>query len=55
MEKVLVNVSYKPKAADGRYIGVKFQHNAAADVICGVTAAAADNYRPAQNSWVLEA
>lgn len=55
MEKVLVNVSYKPKAADGRYVGVKFQHDAAAAVICGVTASAADSYHPAQNGWVLEA
>lgn len=54
MTKVLACVSYKPKAADGRYVGVKIQHDSSAAVICAVTAAAAGMYRPADNSWVME-
>lgn len=55
MEKVLVSASYKPKDGDGRYVGIKFQHDSAAAVVCGVTAAAADIYHPAENGWTLEA
>ena len=54
MTKVLASVSYKPNAADGRYVGVKFQHDSAAAVICAVMAATADIYHPAVNSWTLE-
>ena len=54
MTKVLASVSYKPNAADGRYVGVKFQHDSAAAVICAAMAATADIYHPAVNSWTLE-
>ena len=46
-------VSYKVSAEHGRYVGVKFQHNAAAAVVCGVTAAAKSMYLPAGNGWTL--
>ena len=46
-------ISDKVSAEHGRYVGVKFQHNAAAAVVCGVTAAAKSMYLPAGNGWTL--
>lgn len=46
-------ISYKVSPEHGRYVGVKFQHNAAAAVMCGVTAAAKSMYLPAGNGWTL--
>ena len=46
-------VSYQVGPANPRYIGLKFQHNAAASVICGVSAAAKAMYLPAVNGWTL--
>ena len=50
----LAVVSYKPTALNGRYVGVKFKHDAGADVICGVTAALRQMEHPAENDWVLQ-
>ena len=49
----MVVVTYRPNALHGRYVAVKFQHDAAAAVVCGVTAAANGLYLPAANSWTL--
>ena len=46
-------VSYKVSPEHGRYVGVKFQHNAAAAILCGVTAAAKSMHLPAGNGWTL--
>lgn len=46
-------VSYRPNAHNGRYMAVKFQHDAAAAVVCGVVAAANTMYLPAANGWNL--
>ena len=46
-------ISYKVSPEHGRYVGVKFQHNGDAAVICGVTAAAKSMYLPAVNGWTL--
>ena len=48
-------VSYRPSALTGRYMAVKFQHDASAAVVCGVVAAANTMYLPAANGWTLEA
>ena len=37
----------------GRYLAVKFQHDAADAVVCGVLAAAKQVYRPAPNAWTV--
>ena len=44
-------VSYKVSPKHGRYVGVKFRHNADAAVMCGATAAAKSTYLPAGNGW----
>lgn len=49
----LAVVSCRPSAAHGRYAAVKFQHDGAAAVICGVAAAAGQLHRPAPNGWTL--
>ena len=46
-------VSCRPSALTGRYLAVKFQHDAAAAVVCGVVAAANTMYLPAVNGWTL--
>ena len=46
-------VSCRPSALTGRYMAVKFQHDGAAAVICGVIAAANTLYRPVANGWTL--
>lgn len=46
-------VSYRPGAKNGRYMAVKFQHDAAAAVVCGVVAAANTMYLPAANGWTM--
>lgn len=46
-------VSYKVSPEHGRYVGVKFQHNAAAAVVCNVSAASKSQYLPAINGWTL--
>lgn len=55
MTGVLVAASYAPKAAAGRYVGIKLQHDSAAAVVIGATASASEIYRPAANDWTLEA
>ena len=46
-------VSFRPSALTGRYMAVKFQHDAAAAVVCGVVAAANTLYLPAASGWTL--
>lgn len=46
-------VSCRPGALSGRYMAVKFQHDGAAAVVCGVVAAANTMYLPAANGWTL--
>lgn len=46
-------VSYRPNAYNGRYVAVKFQHDAAAAVVCGVVAAVNTMYLPAANGWTM--
>ena len=48
-------VTYRPTALHGRYVAVKFQHDGAAAVVCGVTAISSGLYLPAGNDWVLTA
>lgn len=50
----LAVISYKPTAFHGRYVAVKFQHDAGSAVICGVTAALRQMEHPADNDWVLQ-
>ena len=49
----LAVVSCRPSAAPGRYAAVKFQHDGAAAVICGVAAACKGRCLPAENGWTL--
>ena len=49
----LAVVSYRVAPANPRYIGLKFQHNGDAAVVCSALAAAAGLYRPAANGWTL--
>lgn len=46
-------VGFRPSALSGRYMAVKFQHDAAAAVVCGVVAAANTLYLPAASGWTL--
>ena len=46
-------ISYKVDPQKGRYLAVKFQHDAADAVVCGVLAAAKQVYRPAPNAWTV--
>lgn len=46
-------VTCRPSALHGRYVAVKFQHDGAAAVVCGVLAAADELYLPAANGWSL--
>lgn len=46
-------VSYKPVAANGRYVGIKFKHDAGSDVSCAVTAMLRQRMIPADNSWAV--
>lgn len=46
-------VSYRPSARNGRYMAVKFQHDAAAAVVCGVVAASNTMYLSAENGWTM--
>lgn len=49
----LAVVTYKVSALNGRYVAVKLRHDAAAEVVCGVTAASSGLYLPAANGWTL--
>lgn len=49
----LAQVSYKVRPGSGRYVGVKFQHTAAAAVECAVLALGSTGYRPAAQGWSL--
>ena len=49
----LAVVTYKVSALNGRYVAVKLRHDAAAEVVCGVTAASSGLYMPAANGWTL--
>ena len=51
----LAVVSYIPSALHGRYIGIKFKHDAGSDVICGVTAQLRQREIPVANGWCIEA
>lgn len=51
----LAVISYEPTALHGRYVGIKFKHDAAAAVICGVTASLRQGEIPAKNGFVLNA
>ena len=51
----LAVVSYIPSALHGRYIGIKFKHDAGFDVICGVTAQLRQREIPVENGWRIEA
>ena len=53
MTAAVAVVSYRPAAANGRYVGVKFKHDAAAAVVCGATACARAGYLPAASGWTL--
>lgn len=52
-EPALAVLSYRPVAVNGRYVAVKFQHDGAAAVVCGVTVSTKAGYLPAENSWTL--
>ena len=54
LTSVLMTASYKIAAAGGRYAGVKFKHDAGADVICGVTASVRCRELPAANGWTMK-
>lgn len=49
----LAVLSYRPVAANGRYVAARFQHDAAAAVICGVTVSAGSGNLPSVNGWTL--
>lgn len=51
----LAVVSYKPSTQFGRYVGIKFKHDAAAAVVCGVTATLRQREIPAENGWTVNA
>lgn len=46
-------VSYKVDPANPRYVGLKFQHNGAAAVLCSVAAAVRCLYLPAMSGWTV--
>ena len=46
-------VSCRVDAQKGRYLAVKFQHNAADAVVCAVAASVRQSYLPAENAWTL--
>ena len=46
-------VSYEVSALNGRYLALKFQHDAADAVLCSVVALADQIYRPAAGDWTL--
>ena len=48
-----VLVSYKVDPSKHRYIGLKFQHGAASEVVCGVTATVNSLYLPAKPDFLL--
>ena len=49
----LAVLAYHPAASNGRYVAVKFQHDGAAAVVCGVIVSTKSGYLPAENSWTL--
>lgn len=46
-------VSYQVDPANPRYIGLKFQHDGDAAVLCGVAVAGRSLYLPAVNNWSM--
>lgn len=46
-------VTYRPSALNGRYVAVKFQHDGAAAVVCGIVAVANTMYLPVASGWSL--
>lgn len=46
-------ISYKVRPENGRFLAVKIQHDAAAEVICGVAAVSDGLYLPEANGWTL--
>ena len=55
LNSALVAASYEVKATGGRYVGIKFKHDAGADVICAVTASARSREIPAESGWSVKA
>ena len=47
-EKTVVVLSYRPAPYAGRYVGVKFQHDNTAAVLCAVLAGVRCQRKPAQ-------
>lgn len=52
-EAQMAVVSYKVDPAKPRYIGLKFQHNGDAAVLCGVSVVARSLYLPAMSGWTV--
>lgn len=52
-EPQMAVVSYKVDPANPRYIGLKFQHNGDAAVLCSVSAASRSLYLPAMSGWTV--
>lgn len=46
-------VSYQVDPANPRYIGLKFQHDGDAAVLCGVAVVGRSLYLPAANGWTV--
>lgn len=53
-QPTLITLSHKPKAGEGRYLAVKFKHDAAEALLCVVSASVGTMYRPAANLWAVE-
>lgn len=54
LTSALVTASYKTSASGGRYVGVKFEHDAAAAVVCSITASVRCRELPAANGWTMK-
>ena len=54
LQSAVATVSYAPSALNGRYVGIKFKHDAGEAVICAVTAAIRPGMAPVKSNWALE-
>lgn len=54
LTSAVATVSYHPSALNGRYVGIKFKHDADAAVLCAVTAAIHPGMVPVKGNWALE-
>ncbi len=52
-EPKMAVASYKVDPANPRYIGLKFQHNGDAAVLCSVAAVGRSLYLPAMSGWTV--